>query len=333
MSFWLGKRVLVTGASGLVGSWLVPELVRLRADVTCLIRDTDPQSELIRSRTVDNVSVVTGSLEDYNTCERALAAYDIDTIFHLGAQAIVRTASKAPMSTFESNIRGTYCLLEAARRVKGVERIVIASSDKAYGKGAKLPYTEDMPLVGRHPYDVSKSCTDLIAQSYFYTYDLPIAIARCGNIFGGGDLNFSRIFPSTIRSFHYKQSPIIRSNGCFTRDYIYVKDVVQAYLLLGSSLTSAGIVGEAFNFGPNSPMTVLDVVQSIACLMGCEDISPTILNQAEGEIVDQYLSSEKARKLLGWEMSSSYEEGVRETIMWYEKYLNTLHPLSFSGGK
>jgi len=313
--------VLVTGASGMVGSWLVKELLALHAYVVALVRDADPQTELFRSGDVQHVSVISGTLEDFTALERAINKHEIDTVFHLGAQAIVGIAQRYPLATFEANIRGTYLLMEACRQHPDlVKRIVIASSDKAYGTQAQLPYLESMPLQGRYPYEVSKSCTDLIAQSYFYSYGLPVAIARCGNIYGGGDINWSRIVPGTVRSLLLGQRPQIRSDGQFVRDYIYVKDVARAYMCLAEELDDASIQGEAFNFSDESPMTVLELVDEICSLMHSGQLEPEILNTASGEIKSQYLSAEKARKTLGWKPAYSRQAGLSETIAWYRQF-------------
>ncbi len=317
---WKGRRVLVTGATGLVGSWLVKVLVGAEAQVTALVRDWDPQSELLRSGTVNKISIVNGVLEDFYCVERAINEHEVDTVFHLGAQTIVGTANRSPLPTFEANIRGTYNLLEACRRHPTVTRIVIASSDKAYGTGTTLPYTEEMPPLGQHPYDVSKSCADLISQAYHHTYGLPVIIARCGNIYGGGDLNWNRIIPGTIRSLHQGESPIIRSDGKFTRDYIYVQDAVQAYMTMAQALESKELSGHAFNFGPSQPLSVIEVVKTLCRLMDREDILPVILDEAKSEIRDQYLDSSKAQKLLGWSPQYTLEEGLKETIAWYLQY-------------
>jgi CDP-glucose 4,6-dehydratase len=322
MGFWNQRRVFITGATGFIGSWLVKELLAHGAYVVALVRDTDPQSELYRSGDIRRVSVVNGRLEDFWTLERAINEYEIDTVFHLGAQTIVGTAHRFPLPTFEANIRGTYNLLEACRLHSNmVQRVVIASSDKAYGEQPNLPYTEDMPLNGRHPYEVSKSCADLIAQCYHHTYGLPVAIARCGNVYGGGDLNWSRIVPGTIRSFLRGERPIIRSDGTYVRDYIYVKDVVRAYMRLAECLDDDRVQGEAFNFSTETPLTVLELVQAIQRLMNCEHIEPQILDCAEGEIRAQYLSAAKARSILGWEPQFNLEQGLRETIEWYRVFL------------
>lgn len=318
---WKDRRVLVTGASGMVGSWLVKELLALNAYVVALVRDADPQTELFRSGDIQRVSVISGTLEDFTALERAINKHEVDTVFHLGAQAIVGTAQRYPLATFEANIRGTYLLLEACRQHHDlVKRIVIASSDKAYGTQEQLPYLESMPLQGRYPYEVSKSCTDLIAQSYSYSYGLPLAIARCGNIYGGGDINWSRIVPGTVRSILRGERPQIRSDGQFVRDYIYVKDVARAYMCLAEGLDDSSIRGEAFNFSDEAPMTVLELVNEIRSLMQSGQLEPDILNTANGEIKSQYLSAEKARKTLGWKPAFSRESGLMETIAWYRQF-------------
>lgn len=326
---WNEKSVFVTGATGLVGSWLVKALVSKGARTTILVRDYDPQSELIRSGFINQTTVVNGELENLNTLERAITENEVDTVFHLGAQTIVGTALRQPVDTFESNIRGTYNLMEACRRQGDlVKRVVVASSDKAYGKSDILPYTEEMRLQGDGPYDCSKSCTDLIANCYAKTYGLPVTIARCGNIYGGGDLNWSRIIPGTIKSLYNRTPPIIRSNGKFTRDYIYVKDVVNAYITLAEATHREEISGEAFNFGPNRPYNVIDIVTALQKVMNCEDLIPEIQDKAKAEIPDQTLCSNKAESILEWRPTYSLEAGLTETIDWYLNYLATGEPTS-----
>lgn len=318
---WLNINVFVTGCTGLLGSWLTEELINRGANVIGLVRDHVPQSRLYRDGLIDNITLVPGSLEDYYVIERTLNEYEIEVVLHLAAQTIVPIANNNPLSTFESNIKGTWVLLEACRRNKQVKKVVVASSDKAYGEHKILPYTEEMPLQGRNPYDVSKSCADLIAQMYFYHYGLPICVTRCGNLFGGGDLNFNRIIPGTIRSVFYGERPIIRSDGKYVRDYFYVKDAAKAYILLAEKMDNDSIVGQAFNFGNDTPMTVLEITNEILSLMGRSDLEPIILNEAKGEIREQYLSAKKAREMLGWKPIFSVRDGLTETIEWYKGYL------------
>jgi CDP-glucose 4,6-dehydratase len=318
--FWQGKKVFVTGATGLLGSWLTDELVRRRASTVALVRDIVPDSLFFLPGCQTRSILVAGCVEDYPVIERALNEYEIDTVFHLGAQTIVPTANRSPLSTFEANIKGTWTVLEACRRSPLVERIVVASSDKAYGSQNTLPYTEEMPLRGEHPYDVSKSCADLLAQSYFKTYALPLAISRCGNIFGGGDLNFNRLVPGVIKSLLQKEPPLIRSDGTPTRDYFYVKDAVSACLRLGERLESEEVRGQAFNFSNERPLSVMELVRKIGDLIGVH-LDPVILKTDRGEIRNQALSNKKAREVLGWEAEYSLERGLTETIAWYRSYL------------
>jgi CDP-glucose 4,6-dehydratase len=297
-------------------------LVDAGADVTALIIDLDPRSELARSKTYDHTRIVYGRLEDYDTLERVLSLYEIEDVFHLGAQTLVGVALRSPLLTFEANIRGTYNLLEACRRTNRVERVVVASSDKAYGDSSELPYSEDMRLEGRHPYDVSKSCADLLARCYFETYDLCVAIARCGNVYGGGDLNWSRIVPGTIRSLLRDERPQLRSDGCGTRDYIFVEDVVEAYLRLAESLAAAPdrVAGEAFNFSYGQPLTPLEMVRSVQEVMGVSVVDPEVLDVARAEITHQYLDSTKARNVLAWSPRHDLRDGLAVTADWYKEY-------------
>ncbi len=325
MNFWKDKRVFITGATGLVGSSLVKKLIHQKAFVVALVSDVNPNSEMYRNGTANKITVVNGRLEDYVCLERAISEYEIDTVFHLGAQAIVTVAYRSPLLTFESNIRGTYNLLEACRvHQPFVKRIVVASSDKAYGDVDALPYTEKMPPMGRFPYDVSKSCTDLLSRSYYETYELPTVVARCGNIYGEGDINWSRIIPGTIRSLCNNEQPIIRSDGKFTRDYIYVKDVISSYMMLAEQLENPKVVGKAFNFGPNNPYSVIEVVDGIRKAMNKMDIGPKILDSAQAEIRDQHLDSKMATETLGWKPKYSLDDGIKSTIPWYEKFLKNL---------
>ncbi|MEW4194288.1 GDP-mannose 4,6-dehydratase [Bacillus altitudinis] len=317
--FWKGKNVFVTGCTGLLGSYLVKELIDQGANVTGLVRDQVPRSNLYQGSQFEKMNVVQGALEDMQTIERALGEYEIDTVFHLAAQAIVGVANRHPVSTFEANILGTWNVLEACRRQPLIKRVIVASSDKAYGDQEQLPYDEDMPLNGKHPYDVSKSCADLISHTYYNTYGLPVCITRCGNLYGGGDLNFNRIIPQTIQLVLEGKAPEIRSDGTFIRDYFYIEDAVKAYLLLAEKMEEKGLAGEAFNFSNEIQLTVLELVDKILKAMSSE-LKPRILNQGTHEIKHQYLSAEKARKLLDWKPDYSIDEGLEKTIEWYREF-------------
>lgn len=320
-SFWLDRPTLVTGATGLLGGWLVRRLVEAGAEIVCLIRDWVPQSDLVCSRLVESVKVVRGDVCDQALLERVLGEYEVDTVFHLAAQTIVEIANRNPVSTLETNVKGTWCVMEACRRSPKVKQIVVASSDKAYGQQERLPYDENMPLTGQHPYDVSKSCADLIAHMYAKTYGSPVAITRCGNLYGGGDLNWNRIIPGTIRSLLRNSRPIIRSDGLHIRDYFYVEDGAAAYTLLAETLsTNPDVRGQAFNFSNESPISVLVLVQRIQRLMGCV-LEPDIRGQASNEIRHQYLSAEKARQMLSWHPVFSLDDGLERTIHWYRSFL------------
>jgi CDP-glucose 4,6-dehydratase len=318
---WKDKPVFVTGCTGLLGSWLCKELIARKANVVGLIRDWVPRSVLINDSYIDNMVTVRGDLNDFSLIERALNEYEIDTVFHLGAQTIVEIANRNPLSTFETNIKGTWNLLEATRRVPTVKKIILASSDKAYGDQPKLPYSEDTPLQGTHPYDVSKSCADLIAKTYHTTYGTPVCVTRCGNFYGGGDLNFNRVVPGTIRSLLNDEQPVIRSDGSYIRDYFYIEDGVNAYLHLAEKMDDENVMGEAFNFSNEIQATVLELVKKIISLMGKDEIEPKVLGIAKNEIKHQYLSAKKARKMLGWSPKYTLDEGLLRTIQWYSKFL------------
>ncbi|ADP31205.1 GDP-mannose 4,6-dehydratase [Bacillus atrophaeus] len=319
MSFWKNKNVFVTGCTGLLGSYLVKELVDQGANVTGLIRDAVPKSNLYQGEYVQKINIVQGALEDLSVIERALGEYEIDTVFHLAAQAIVGVANRNPISTFEANILGTWNILEACRKHPLIKRVIVASSDKAYGDQENLPYDENMPLQGNHPYDVSKSCADLISHTYFHTYGLPVCITRCGNLYGGGDLNFNRIIPQTIQLVLNGEAPEIRSDGTFVRDYFYIEDAVQAYLLLAEKMEENNLAGEAFNFSNEIQLTVLELVEKILKAMN-SNLKPNVLNQGSNEIKHQYLSAEKARKLLNWTPAYTIDEGLEKTIKWYTEF-------------
>jgi CDP-glucose 4,6-dehydratase len=319
--FWRDRPTLVTGATGLVGSWVVRRLLGLEAEVVCLVRDWVPQSEFVRANLAARATTVRGDIRDQALVEQVLGEYEIRTVLHLAAQTIVGIANRNPVSTLDSNVRGTWCVLEAARRSPLVGQIVIASSDKAYGDADTLPYDEETPLRGRHPYDVSKSCGDLIAQSYAVTYGLPVAITRCGNFYGGGDLNWSRIVPGTIRSVLRGEAPVIRSDGQFVRDYFYVEDGAAAYTLLAEQLAERPeLAGGAFNFSNESQVTVLELVRRIMGMMGASG-DPEIRNEASHEIRRQYLNAAKAKARLGWRPLFSLDEGLARSIAWYREFL------------
>lgn len=320
-AFWRDRPTLVTGATGLVGGWLVKRLRDAGADVVCLVRDWIPDCELARSGELQRVKAVRGDICDQALLERTLGEYEIDTVMHLAAQTIVGIANRNPVSTFESNIQGTWCLLEACRRSPRVKQIVVASSDKAYGDQETLPYDEETPLQGQHPYDVSKSCADLIAHTYAKSYGLPVVITRCGNFYGGGDLNWNRIVPGTIRSALRGQRPIIRSDGLFVRDYFYVEDGASAYMLLAEKLAAdPNLIGHAFNFSNEIQVTVLELVDRLLKNMDAR-LEPDVRNEASNEIRHQYLSAAKARRMLGWEPLYTLDAGLRRTVDWYRDYL------------
>lgn len=321
-AFWQDRPTLVTGATGLVGGWVVRRLLSLGADVTCLVRDWVPRCELVRSREIEKANVVRGGICDRDLLERVLGEFEINTVIHLAAQTIVGIANRNPLSTFETNIQGTWSLLEACRRSPAVKQIVIASSDKAYGEHKALPYHEDAALLGRHPYDASKACADMLTQTYAHTFGLNVVVTRCGNFYGGGDLNWNRIVPGTIRSVLRGQRPIIRSDGQYLRDYFYVEDGAAAYLLLAERLAdNPPWRGEAFNFSNESQVSVLDLARRILQLLDSK-LEPDIRNEASNEIRHQYLSAAKARKVLNWKPLYTLDQGLQATIAWYKEFLS-----------
>lgn len=320
-NYWQDRNVLITGCTGFLGGHLTKLLLNQNANIIGLVRDRVPRADLFREGLFNKINIVNGCVEDYHLLERTVNEYEINTIFHLGAQTIVGIAKRNPLSTFKSNIEGTWNVLEASRRNPNVKAIIVASSDKAYGTAKKIPYDESNCLNGEFPYDVSKSCADLIAKSYYKTYNLPVCVTRCGNFYGPGDLNFNRIVPGTIRSVIRNKNPIIRSDGSFIRDYFYIKNGANAYVHLAEKMTDSKIHGEAFNFSNEQPLSVIEITNLILQLMGNDDLKPIIKNEVSKEIPEQWLSSKKAKKLLGWKAKFSTEEGLIETIEWYKGLL------------
>lgn len=328
MSLWRDKKVLVTGCTGIIGSWLTIKLVKEGAGVVGIIRDHVGYSNLQQENMLKHINAAYGDITDFNFVTRVLAEYEIDTVFHLAAQTIVNIANRSPLSTYESNIKGTWTILEACRLSPTVERVVVASSDKAYGQQEQLPYVEEHPLMGKHPYDVSKSCADLIAQSYHHTYRLPVAISRLSNVYGGGDLNFNRIVPGSIKSVLENRSPVIRSDGSPLREYLYIEDAVEAYLMLAENLHRPDVTGQAFNFAPHRPYSVLEIVQAIINVSG-RDLEPDVRGRTTlpGEIEHQYSDSIKARNILGWYPRWELNQGLAKTLEWYREFFEGVRTL------
>lgn len=323
-TFWKDRPVLVTGGTGLLGTWLTKALLERGAAVVGLIRDWVPESELVLSKTLEKIRVVRGDVCDQATIERTLGEYEVETVFHLAAQTIVGIANANPISTFESNIRGTWSVLEACRRAPKVRQIVVASSDKAYGQHETLPYSEKAPLQGRHPYDVSKSCADLISQSYAHTYGLPVCVTRLGNLYGGGDLNWNRLVPGTIRSALRGERPILRSDGSFVRDYFFVEDGALAYLHLAEQMAAQpALCGEAFNFSNEIQISARDMALRILRAANRDQLSLDIQATATNEIPHQYLDASKAKRLLGWSPSFDLDSGLKRTVAWYQAFLGS----------
>ena len=320
-SYWKDKKVFITGFNGFIGSWLTYELWKQGAEVTGLLRDQIPNSMIKLMKLEKKINIVKGDVTDFDILRRSFTEYDIDTVFHLAAQPLVTVAYKDPVSTFKVNIEGTWNILEVSRLI-GIKRLIIASSDKAYGTHNRLPYDETFALKGQFPYDVSKSCADLIAQTYFNTYGLPICITRNANIYGGGDLNFNRIIPETIKCILSNKNPIIRSNGKFIREFFFVKDAVKSYLLVAENLHRKDIIGRAFNFGSSEQIKIIDLVNKIIELSGKTRLKPIILDEVTKEITDQYLSCKLADSLLNWKPDYTLEEGLKETYNWYKEYFN-----------
>jgi len=320
MSYWQGKNVFITGCTGFIGSWLTAALVQKKARVVGLVRDIPPKEVLDTFGWLDKITAVYGSVEDYFLVERILGEYRIDTCFHLSAQSQVGVANENPLPTFRANILGTWNVLEACRRAGSLKRIVVASSDKVYGEQDLLPYVETQSLNGVYPYDASKVCADVLARCYHRMYQLPIAVTRLANVYAGGDFNFKRIVPDTIRSLIFNKSPVIRSDGTYLRDYMYVTDAVRAYLMLAEALDSPRCHGEVFNFGPSRPIRVKELVERIIKISGKRSLKPKILDIVTGEIKAQHVSSKKAKEMLGWTSQVELSHGLSLTYRWYKDF-------------
>ncbi|MFA5778955.1 MAG: GDP-mannose 4,6-dehydratase [Elusimicrobiota bacterium] len=318
-NFWKNKNVLITGNEGFLGSNLTKILISAAAKIVGLDIEVKRKETVFTKDDYKKIITIKGTVADYNLVKKIIFKHKIDVVFHLAAEAIVGKCLKNPLLTFSSNIEGTWKILEVCRNSNTVKSIVIASSDKAYGRHMELPYKEDASLHGDHPYDVSKSCADLIAYTYFHTYGLPVAVTRCGNIYGPGDFNFSRIVPDAIKCALSDKPIEIRSDGKFTRDYVFVEDIANGYILLAEKLQKLKLSGAAFNFSDENPITVIEFVKKIYNAAGKKP-NYRILNQAKYEIKYQYLASQKARKTLGWNPRYSMESGLKKTIDWYRNF-------------
>ena len=325
-SMWRQRRVLVTGCTGVLGSWLVLRLLELGADVVGLVRDWVPRSQLVLSGAVERIVTVRGDVTDATLTERIFSEYEIETCFHLAAQTTVGIANEVPVPTFETNIRGTWLMLEGARRWRGLKQMVVASSDKAYGEHELLPYTEQAALHGAHPYDVSKTCADVLTRAYAHTYGMGAAVTRCANMFAGGDLNWNRVVPGTMRSLLQGKRPVVRSDGSMRRDYLYVKDVVAAYITLAEAMEvdPNSHKGMAYNFGLGQPISVLNLVALMTEISAHPGLKPVVENTASNEIQDQYLASDLAIERLGWRPQYSLRQGLTETMAWYSEYFSSI---------
>jgi CDP-glucose 4,6-dehydratase len=320
-SHWRGRPVLVTGATGLLGGWLVRRLVHAGATVVALVRGAATNSTLLSAELLQRITLVQGDVRDQDLLARTMRDYGVDTVFHIAAQAIVGEANRNPEPTLDTNIRGTWTVLEAARLNPLVKAVVSASSDKAYGDHESLPYEESAALQGAHPYDASKACADLISHMYAVTFGVPVAITRCGNFYGGGDLNWNRIVPGTIRSVLKGERPVIRSDGTLVRDYFYIEDGAIATMRLAEALQERpDLHGEAFNFSNELPLDVLAFSRRILARMGA-GLEPEVRGEATHEIQRQWLSSAKARRVLGWAPQFTLDEGLDRTITWYRDFL------------
>ena len=319
--FWRDRPVLVTGATGLLGGWVVARLLADGARPVCLVRDGLPAARTHFGTLMDRCVVVHGDVRDGELLKRALGEYECDVVMHLAAQTVVGVAAGNPSETFDVNVGGTWTLFEACRQIGGLRAIVLASSDKAYGDQPVLPYTEDMPLLGRHPYDASKVAAETVAQSYVTSFGLPALVTRCANLYGGGDLNWNRLIPGTIRSLLRGERPVIRSDGTLTRDYLYVEDAADAYVRLAEWLAGdPSRRGSAFNVSTEETRTVLEIVTALAKAAGV-DLAPDVRGTAKLEIHHQHLSARRMRDELGWSERHDLVGGVERTVRWYREYL------------
>ena len=322
-SFWTDRPTLVTGGTGFLGAWIIQKLLSRGANVICLSRERGLEKEIIEPDLLQRVTVVYSDIRDRPLLENILQEHSVVTLFHLAAQAIVGAANANPVLTLEINIGGTTAVLEACRRCPGVKEIIVASSDKAYGDAGEQAYDEDMPLRGKHPYDVSKACADMIVRSYASTFGLPAVVTRCGNFYGPGDLNWNRIVPGTIRSLYEGVRPVIRSDGKYVRDYFYIEDAADAHLMIAENLPrKPKLHGEAFNFSNETRVTVLELVEKIITLMG-SDLRPEVRNEVSYEIRHQLLSARKARREFGWHPRFNLDEGLGRAITWYREFLKS----------
>lgn len=322
-NFWKNKRVFITGYEGFLGSHLTSTLLSYGAELWGLDIKTCRKETILSDKELNEVKIIKGSVENLSLVSKIIKENKVEFIFHLAAQSLVEKCLRNPIRAFSTNIKGTWNILEASRNSNTVKAIVIASSDKAYGIQSHLPYKENCPLAGCHPYDASKSCTDLLAYTYFHTYNVPVCVTRCGNVFGPGDFNFSRIIPDTIRSALGNKTLFIRSDGKFTRDYIYVEDVIRGYLILAQKMQGLKLFGEAFNFSNEKPISVLELVKVVYKV--CARVpNYRILNKAKYEIRNQYLSSTKAKKILGWDSKYTLKEGLKKTIEWYKNIIKQI---------
>jgi CDP-glucose 4,6-dehydratase len=318
--FWHKRRVLITGGSGFIGSWLTLALLEHGAEVVILARE-NIKNPLLASMNLPQLKVIEADITDFTSLSRMFKRCKADTCFHLAGQPIVSIANESPFPTFESNIKGTWNVLESARQAQ-VKRLIIASADKAYGDQKILPYTEEMPLLAVHPYGASKICAELLSRTYLNTYGLPVAIVRSSNTYGGGDLNLTRIIPDTINAVLNNKNPVIRGNGSSLRDFVYIKDIIDAYLILAESLHKNRVKGESFNLGSGRPISILEIVKKIIEISGRKNLFPVVLGKVnpENEISRQYLSNKKAGRILGWHPRYDLERGLKLTINWYEDF-------------